>query len=80
MDIGFIGVQQTNIKLSFKKIENGVSLSEIRNFFDKNGIDFRPLDLAREQGGIRFKSGAYTIVREHFESDSNTAIGQEMTV
>jgi hypothetical protein len=52
----------------------------MRDFFYKCRIDFKPLDLAREQGGIRFKSGAYTIVREHFESDSNTAIGQEMTV
>jgi hypothetical protein len=27
---------------------------------------------------IRFKSGAYTIVREHFEVDHNTAIGQKI--
>ena len=27
---------------------------------------------------IRFKSGAYTAVREHFKSDHNTAIGQEI--
>jgi hypothetical protein len=26
-------------------------------------------DRVREQGKIRFKSGAYTLVREHFEVD-----------
>jgi hypothetical protein len=36
------------------------------------------LDLVRGQGGIRFESGAYTSVREHFETDRNAAIGQEM--
>jgi hypothetical protein len=39
---------------------------------------FRALDLVRGQGVSRFKSGAYTIVREHFEAARNTAIGQEM--
>ena len=43
-------------------------------------IDFKLLDFVREHGGIRFNSGAYTIVHEHFESNSNTAIGQKMTV
>jgi hypothetical protein len=43
-------------------------------------IGFKLLDLAREHGEIRFKSGAYTAVREHFESNFNTAIGQEITV
>ena len=38
----------------------------------------RPLDLVCWQGTVRFESGAYTLVREHFESDCNTAIGQEM--
>jgi hypothetical protein len=38
------------------------------------------LDLGREQGAIRFESGAHTAVREHFESDRNAAIGQEMNV
>ncbi len=28
----------------------------------------------------RFKNGAYTIVREYFEPDYNTALGQEMAV
>jgi len=27
----------------------------------------------------RFKSGAYTVVRVHFQSEYNTAIGQEMS-
>ncbi len=31
--------------------------------------DLKLLDLVREQGEIRFKSGAYTLVREHFEAD-----------
>ena len=29
---------------------------------------------------IRFESGTYTVVREHFKSDHNTAIGQEISV
>jgi hypothetical protein len=45
---------------------------------------FRPvskfLNLVREQGAIRFESGAYTATREHFESDRIAAIGPEMTV
>jgi hypothetical protein len=36
--------------------------------------DFKTPDHARRQGAIRFKSGAYTSVREHFESDRNTSI------
>ena len=32
-------------------------------------------DHAQGQGANRFKSGAYTIVFEHFESVCNTAIG-----
>jgi len=39
---------------------------------------FRALDLVRGQGLGRFKSGAYTIVREHFEATHNAAIGQEI--
>jgi hypothetical protein len=38
------------------------------------------LVFVRGQGAIRFKSGAYTEVREHFEADRNTAIGQNMRV
>ena len=41
---------------------------------------FRALDLVRWQGLSRFESGAYTIVREHFESDFNTALGQKIMV
>ena len=29
---------------------------------------------------IRFKSGAYTLVREHFKADRNKALEQEMIV
>jgi len=32
----------------------------------------------RGQGAIRFKSGAYTLVREHFELGCNAAIGQKI--
>jgi hypothetical protein len=39
---------------------------------------FRALDLVRGHDVCRFKSGAYTTVREHFEAAHNTAIGQEM--
>jgi len=28
------------------------------------------------KASIRFKSGAYTLVREHFKSNRNTAIGR----
>jgi len=38
-------------------------------------IGFKILDYVRGQGVIRFKSGAYTSVREHFEADHNVAIG-----
>jgi len=38
------------------------------------------LDFRLGQGEIRFENGAYTLVREYFETDRNTALGQEMTV
>ena len=38
----------------------------------------KQLDLVRGQGTVGFESGAYTIVLEHFESDCNIAIRQEM--
>jgi hypothetical protein len=38
----------------------------------------KALDFVRWQGVIRFKSGAYTAVREHFKSDRNAARGQKM--
>jgi hypothetical protein len=41
---------------------------------------FRNLDFVRGQGFIRFKSGAHTVVREHFETDYNTALGQKIIV
>ena len=34
------------------------------------------LDIVRGQGLMRFKNGAYTLVREYFEPDRNAAIGQ----
>jgi len=40
----------------------------------------KPLDFVREQGARPLKSGAYTIVREHFEWARNTALGQKMKV
>jgi hypothetical protein len=35
---------------------------------------FKALDNVQGQGAERFKSGAYTLVREHFEPVRNTAI------
>jgi hypothetical protein len=43
-------------------------------------VGSKPLDLVRNQGAIRLKSGAYTLVREHFEPNRNADIRQEMTV
>ncbi len=39
-----------------------------------------PQVLFDSKASIRFKSGAYTTVREHFEADRNAAIGQKMRV
>jgi hypothetical protein len=36
------------------------------------------VDHAQGQGENRFKSGAYTVVFEHFESVFNTALGRWM--
>jgi hypothetical protein len=41
-------------------------------------IGFKRLDDIRGQGLIRFKSGAYTVVREYFETDYNAAIRYQM--
>jgi len=49
-----------------------------REFLKNTKPAFRALDLVRGQGVSRFKSGAYTLVREHFEAAHNTAIGQEI--
>ena len=38
------------------------------------------LDFVRGQGWIQFKNGAYTIVREYFKLDPNTALEQKMNV
>jgi hypothetical protein len=39
---------------------------------------FKSLDRAKEQGALRQKSGAYTVVREHFLPECNAAIWCEM--
>jgi hypothetical protein len=36
--------------------------------------------LLESKAPIQFKSGAYTVVREHFELNRNAAIGQKMIV
>ena len=38
-------------------------------------IAFKSLDHVRGQGAGRFKSGAYTLVREHFETARNAVLG-----
>ena len=38
----------------------------------------KDLDLVRWQGVIQLKSGAFTLVREHFEFAYNAVIGQKM--
>jgi len=43
-------------------------------------LAFKALDFDCGQGVIRFKSGAYTPVREHFESNHNAVHGQKMMV
>ncbi len=55
-------------------------MRDFRLIILKSKLVDKPLDFVRGQGAIRFKSGAYTLVREHFESDWNAAIGQKMTV
>ena len=41
---------------------------------------FKTSDQIQGQGVPRIESRAYTLVREHFEVDCNTAIGQKMRV
>lgn len=58
---------------------NAAIRQEVR--FLKNSIvkkAYKALDLGLGPGVNRFKNGAYTSVREYFESIHNTAIGQEM--
>ena len=38
-------------------------------------LGFKDVDHVRGQGLSRFKSGAYTLVREYFEAAYNAAIG-----
>ncbi len=40
----------------------------------------KPLDFVRERDARPLESGAYTIVREHFEGACNKALGQKMKV
>jgi len=49
-----------------------------RGFPGSTEPGLKALDLVRGQGAVRFESGAYALVREHFGPDRNTAIGQEM--
>jgi hypothetical protein len=52
-----------NRNTAFGQKYNCVSLSGIRGFYVrvyKSRIDCKRLDFVREQGGIRFESGAYT--------------------
>ena len=44
----------------------------------RNG--FKRLYCVREQGVIRFNSGAYKLVRGHFESYYNTALRQNIEI
>jgi hypothetical protein len=45
-----------------------------KNLEDKSGL--KSVDNVQGQGKNRFKSGAYTLVFEHFESVFNDAIGR----
>jgi hypothetical protein len=47
-------------------------------FYYSPKTGFEILDYVRGQGVSRFKSGAYTIVHEHFEPAHNAAIGHQM--
>ena len=49
-------------------------------FFINGKLDYKCSDLVRGHGEIRFENGAYTIVREYFGPDFNTAIGQKMGI
>ncbi len=40
----------------------------------------KPLDFVRERDAGLLESGAYTVVREHFERARNKALGQKMKV
>jgi hypothetical protein len=42
--------------------------------------DVKPLAFVRERDARPLKSGAYTVVREHFERPRNKALGQKMKV
>jgi hypothetical protein len=45
---------------------------------EKTKLVSKALDFVRWQGVSRFKSGAYTLVREHFKATRNTVSGQKM--
>ena len=66
-------------KLSLTSIRKDTE-KKIKTFNSHNKLVSKLLGLARGQGVVRFKSGAYTIVREHFEPVHNAVIGQEMIV
>jgi len=46
----------------------------VGDFYYRSG--FKTRSNVRGQGAKRFKSGAYTLVREHFETFCNAAIGR----
>jgi hypothetical protein len=50
--------------------------SNMRIFFTRSG--FKTSDQVQGQGVPRIESGAYTLVREHFNLRDNAAIGPEM--
>jgi hypothetical protein len=45
---------------------------------NENGL--KASDRVREKGVLRIENGAYTQVREYFNSRDNAAIGREMAV
>jgi hypothetical protein len=54
---------ELNLNTAFGQKYNCVSLSRVRGFYIrvyKSRIDCKRLNFVREQGGIRFESGAYT--------------------
>jgi hypothetical protein len=59
---------------------------DFKNINQKSGGSFlcktvlKLPDFVREQGANRFISGAYTTVREHFETVRSAARGQKMAI
>ena len=53
-------------------------MADLKKFLKKGKPGLERLDLVQWQGVFRFKSGAYTLVREHFGAEHNAVTGQEM--